>query len=269
MEEFFHGILLEKNSSILPMDKIKLLSLIVPAYRQEKTIVENIKKLDQVLATLPYKYEIIVIVDGFLDKTYERINKIKKRNIKVFGHKENKGKGYAVKHGVLKAKGDIVGFIDGGMDISPLAIPLLLDQMNFHDADIVLGSKLHPESKVNYPLTRKILSWGYRTLTQLFFGFVVRDTQVGLKFFKRKVVKDVFPRIMVKKFAFDVEVLAVARARGFTKIYEGPVKLDFSGASSITSKNFWKVIFFMLWDTAAILYRLKILRYYDKKKKIV
>lgn len=251
------------------MDKTKLLSLIVPSYKQEKTIVENIRKLEQLLATLPYKYEIIVIVDGFLDKTYERIKKIKKRNVKIFGHKENKGKGYAVKHGMLKAKGDIVGFIDGGMDISPLTIPLLLDQMIFHDADIVLGSKLHPESKVNYPLTRKILSWGYRILTRLFFGFVVRDTQVGLKFFKRKVVKDVFPIILVKKFAFDVEVLAVARARGFTKIYEGPVQLDFSGVNSITSTNFWKVIFSMLWDTAAIFYRLKILRYYDTQRKSI
>jgi len=251
----------------LLVDKIKLLSLIVPAYKQEKTIVENIRKLEQVLATLPYKYEIIVIVDGFLDKTYDRIKKIKKRNIRVFGYEGNQGKGYTVKHGMLKAKGDIVGFIDGGMDINPLAIPLLLDQMSFHDADIVLGSKLHPESKVNYPMSRKILSWGYRTLTRLFFGFAVKDTQVGLKFFKRKVVKDVFPRILVKKFAFDVEVLAVARAYGFTKIYEGPVQLDFSGVSSITSTNFWKVIFSMLWDTAAIFYRLKILRYYDTQKK--
>ena len=249
------------------MDKIKFISLIVPAYKQEKTIVENIKKLDVVLSSLPYKYEIIIVVDGFLDKTYERAKKIKNKHIKVFGYKENQGKGYTVRHGMLKAKGDIVGFIDGGMDISPLAIPLLLDQMIFHDADIVLGSKLHPESKVSYPISRKILSWGYRILTRLFFGFVVRDTQVGLKFFKRKVVKDVFPRILVKKFAFDVEVLAVARAYGFTKIYEGPVQLDFSGVSSITSTNFWKVIFSMLWDTAAIFYRLKILRYYDTQKK--
>lgn len=253
------------------MGKIKLLSLIVPAYKQERTIVENIKRLDGALAALPYKYEIIVVVDGFLDKTYEKVEKIRKRNIKVFGYEENQGKGYTVKHGMLKAKGDVVGFMDGGMDINPVAIPLLLDLMNFHDADIVLGSKLHPESKVNYPFTRKILSWGYRTLTRLFFGFVVRDTQVGLKFFKRKVVKDVFPRILVKKFAFDVEVLAVARSCGFTKIYEGPIQLDFSGVSSITTTNFWKVIFSMLWDTAAIFYRLRILRYYDKSstKKVL
>lgn len=70
------------------MGNIKLLSLLVPAYKQEKTIVENIKKLDQVLATLPYKYEIIVIVDGFLDKTYEKTRKIRKRNIKIFGYKK-------------------------------------------------------------------------------------------------------------------------------------------------------------------------------------
>jgi len=249
------------------MDKIKSLSLIIPAYKQEKIIADNIRNLDKTLSTLSYKYEIIVVVDGFLDKTFEKAKSARSENIKVLGYEKNRGKGYAVKYGMLKAKADIIGFIDAGMDINPVTIPLFLDLMKFHDADIVVGSKLHPESKVSYPLARRILSWGYRNLTRLFFGFVVRDTQVGLKFFKREVVKDVFPKLLVKKFAFDVEVLAVARARGFTKIYEGPIQLDFSGVSSITSTNFWKVIFSMLWDTIAIFYRLKILRFYDSQRK--
>jgi len=269
MEEFFHGILLEKNSSNFPMDKIKFISLIIPAYKQEKTIIDNLKNLDKALSPLSYKYEIIVVVDGFLDKTFEKAKSIDNKNIKVLGYEKNNGKGYAVKYGMLRAKGDLVGFIDAGMDINPVAMSLLLNIMVFNDADIVVGSKLHPESKVNYPFSRKILSWGYRNLTHIIFGFNVRDTQVGLKFFRKKVAKDVFPRVAVKKFAFDVEVLAVAKARGFTKIYEGPIQLNFSGASSITSTNFWKVIFSMLWDTAAVFYRLKILHYYDKQRKSI
>ena len=246
------------------MDSIKSISLIVPAYKQEKIIANNILSLNETFLTLPYKYEIIVVVDGFLDKTFNNAKKVNVKNAKILGYEQNRGKGYAVKYGMLKAKGDVIGFMDAGMDINSATIPLLLDLMKFHDADIVIGSKLHPESKVNYPTTRKILSLGYRILTELLFGFAVRDTQVGLKFFRKNVVREVFPKVVVKQFAFDVEVLAVARALGFTKIYEGPIELDFTGLSTITSTSFWKIILFMLWDTLAVFYRLRILHYYDK-----
>ena len=71
----------------------------------------------------------------------------------------------------------------------------------------------------------------------------------------------------MKQFAFDVETLAVAYKLGYTRIYEAPIKLNFRGSGSITSTSFWRVIFWMLWDTAAVFYRLKILHYYDKDKK--
>ena len=249
------------------MEKVKLLSLVVPAYKQEKTIIKDIKNLDEVLSSLLYKYEIIVVVDGFVDRTYKRIKNQESRikNLRVLGYKINKGKGFAIKLGVEMAKGNIIGFIDAGMDLDPSEISIMLDIMDWNKADIILGSKLHPESKVNYPTSRKILSWGYRTLTHLLFGFSVKDTQVGLKLFKRKVAKDVFSKIIVKKFAFDIEVLAVSYKLGYTKIYEAPVKIDFSPYSSISPMNFWMVILHMLWDTVAVFYRLKILHYYDKK----
>lgn len=247
------------------MDNIKSLSLVVPAYKQEKIILSNLKKLYETLSLLPYKFEIVVVVDGFFDKTYEKAKKFKKKNVKILGYKKNQGKGYAIKLGVMRATGDIIGFMDAGIDLNPNAIPLLLDQMNFHDADIVIGSKLHPESKVEYPDTRKILSWGYRKLIKILFGLTISDTQVGLKFFKRRVAKDIFRRVIVRGFAFDIEVLAIASSRGFTKIYEGPVELDFASVnSSITSSNFWRIILLMLWDTLTVFYRLRILHYYDK-----
>ncbi len=250
------------------MQNINLLSLIVPAYKQEKTIIQDIKNLDDALSALSYKYEIIVVVDGFVDDTYEKLKKVKSENVKVLGYQKNQGKGHAVRYGMLRAKGDVIGFIDAGMDINTTGISILLDSMLWEDADIIVGSKLHPESKkVNYPIFRLILSWGYRALTHLLFGFSVRDTQVGLKFFKKKVVKDVFPRLLVKTFAFDVEILAVAAAQGYKKIYEGPIELDFNDRSSITSRSFWVIIFLMLWDTMAVFYRLKILKYYKNYKK--
>jgi len=250
------------------MEKLDFLSIVIPAYKQEKTIVRDIKRLNKTIEGFGFKYEIIVVVDGFIDRTYEKLKILKKgnNNLKIHGFKDNRGKGYAVKYGMLKGGGDVVGFIDAGMDIDPAAISMLLDFMKLYDADIVVGSKLHPDSIVRYPLKRKILSWGYRTFTHLLFGFNTRDTQVGLKLFKREVVKDVFPKVLVKQFAFDVEVLAVSYAYGYTKIYEAPIKLIFKDNSSITSGSFWKIIFFMLWDTLAIFYRLKILHYYSRKK---
>lgn len=243
---------------------IKLLSLVIPAHKQEKTITKNIKSLDKILSSLPYKYELIIVVDGDTDGTYKKVKSLENRKIRVINLERNQGKGYAVRLGMMKAKGDVIGFIDAGMDINPVGISLLLNIMQFNNADIVIGSKLHPESKVKYPPIRRILSWGYRTLTATFFDLNVTDTQVGLKFFKRKVVKEVFPKLLIKKFAFDVEILAVAKARGFNRIFEGPVRLDFSSVSAITPTTFWKVILHMLWDTLAVFYRLKILHYYDK-----
>ena len=143
------------------MFKTKLLSLIIPAYKQEKTIVKDIENIDKILSSLPFPHELIVVVDGFLDKTYEKAESVKNGNIRVFGYTENKGKGFAIKYGVEKAKGDIIGFIDAGMDLDPAEISIMLNIMDWNKADIVIGSKLHPDSKVNYPYQRKILSWGY------------------------------------------------------------------------------------------------------------
>lgn len=244
---------------------INLLSVVIPAYKQEKTIIKDIETIIETLDAIGYNYEILIVVDGIVDNTYKNAKKIKSRKVKVLAYKENQGKGFAIRYGMLQAKGDIVGFIDAGMDIHPAGFNMLLNHMEWYNADIVVGSKLHPVSKVNYPFYRKVLSWGYRLFTWALFGFRVRDTQVGIKFFKRKVVQDVLPRLLVKRYAFDIEILAVAYALGYKRIYEAPVEINFA-SGSITSRNMWNVIYLMLWDTAAVFYRLRILKYYTKKK---
>ncbi len=247
-------------------DKQALLSLVIPTYKQEKTIVKNIETIGGTLATLPYRYEIIVVVDGFVDKTYEKAKKIKSSSVRVLGYKKNRGKGFAVKYGIQNADGDIIGFIDSGFDINPSGISILLSYMKLHNADIVVGSKTHPDSEVNYPLYRKIISFGARLITKILFGFSVQDTQVGLKIFRKKVAKDVFPRLLVKKFAFDIEMLAVANVLGYTKIYEAPVKLSFE-AGSISANKLFSILLKTLWDTLAIFYRIKVLKYYRKSNR--
>ncbi len=242
-----------------------VLSFIVPAFEQEKTIVSDVRHIEKILQQLDYPYEIIIVDDGSSDQTYKKAAKLQSSQIKIVHYTKNQGKGHAVRVGMMAAKGDIVGFIDAGMDINPNGFEMLLNHMEWYDADIIVGSKLHPVSKVSYPFARKVLSWGYRWLTKRLFGFKIRDTQVGLKLFKKNVVKDVLPRLVVKKYAFDIEILAVAYKLGYTRIYEAPVEINFKN-STITTFNVWKTIFYMLWDTFAVFYRLKILHYYDKPR---
>lgn len=245
--------------------KINLLSLVIPAFKQEKTIKEDILNIVSVLNELPYDYEIIVVVDGKLDKTSEKIKSLKNKKVKVLELEENTGKGYSVRVGIMEATGDVVGFLDAGRDIDPTGISMLLNHMVWYDADVIVGSKLHPVSRVNYPFFRRILSWGYRLLTHLLFGFAIKDTQAGIKFFKKKAAKDVFSRSLIKEFAFDVEILALAYTLGYTRIYEAPVKLNFKKGSINT--QLIPTIIKMTIDTLAIFYRLKILQYYRKSNK--
>jgi glycosyltransferase involved in cell wall biosynthesis len=245
---------------------INLISVVVPSYRQEKTIIKDIKRIGSILDTLGLRYEIIVVIDGLLDNTYTKAKTLRSSKVKVIGYPQNHGKGHAIRFGMLCAKGDVIGFIDAGMDIHPTGMNMLLNHMIWYNADIIIGSKLHPASKVDYPFYRTLLSWGYRSLTQLLFGFKVKDTQVGLKFFKRRVVRKVLPRLCVKRYAFDIEILAVAYAYGYKRIYEAPVEINFKH-NGITTRGLPTIIYLMIWDTVAVYYRLRILKYYADKKK--
>lgn len=247
--------------------EINLISVIVPVYKKEKTITKDLKRIYEVLQKLRYPAELICVIDGKTDKSFERTLKFARKysNIKVVGYEINKGKGFAIRYGMGQSRGDIVGFIDSGMDINPNGLSMLLEHFEWYEADIIVGSKRHPVSKVEYPWQRKILSFGYQILVFILFGLKVRDTQVGIKFFRREVLEKVLPRLLVKKFAFDVEILAVAYYLDFKRIYEAPIdiKLELGGMSSITNKTFLKIAIATLIDTLAVFYRLQILNYYS------
>lgn len=247
------------------------ISVIIPTYKAEKIVAKSLLNVKEVLDKSGYIYEIICVVDGRFDKTWQEAKKIERKFpdlVKVVGYKNNLGKGYAVRYGMAKSTGEIVGFIDVGFDIKTEGINILLSHFEWYDADIIIGSKRHAVSKVEYPWQRRIMSYGYQFLVRVLFGLKVKDTQVGMKFFRRKVLEKTLPRLLVKAFAFDIEMLAVANYLGFKRIYEAPVELtmDFSG-STIASKGFRKTIMLMLWDTFAVFYRLRFLRYYDNKNR--
>lgn len=216
-----------------------------------------------------YPTELICVVDGNIDATFKKAFGFakKSKNVRVIGYDTNKGKGYAIRFGMAESKGDIVGFIDAGMDLNPNGLFMLLEHFEWYNADIIVGSKRHPVSKVFYPWQRKILSLGYQFLVFLLFGLKVRDTQVGMKFFKREVLEKVLPRLLVKAFAFDVEMLAVANYLKYSRIYEAPVelRLKFGDTSVLTSQRFVRTVIAMLIDTLAIFYRLRILNYYSDR----
>jgi len=250
------------------MTKRKLISVIIPTFNQEKTIEKDLRRIKSVLDQLRHDYEMIVVVDGCIDKTLQNAKKVRFSKIVVSGYEKNHGKGYAIRYGMAKAKGDIVAFIDAGMDLNPNGISMLLEHFEWYQADVIIGSKWHPVSKIRYPLKRKIISFGYAFLVRTLFSLKIRDTQLGMKFFKREVLQKVLPRLLVKKYAFDIEMLAVADHFGYKRIFEAPIELYWRDSNSNVSSDLLKSIWDTFIDTIAVFYRLNILHYYDKPYKV-
>ncbi len=243
------------------MIKNKKLSIIVPAYNENKVICEMLEETTSSLNGIDP--EIIVVDDGSLDGTYEKVVKFAKgKNIKVVNYGDNHGKGFAIRYGAKYVTGDIVAFIDADLNIHPRQILRLIDQMEKSKADIVVGSKRHKDSKVKYPLNRKIYSDLYYYFVRILFGIPVKDTQVGLKLYKREVIEKIFPIVLVKRYAFDIEILANAHKMGY-KMVEAPVEINMDFDSKINKRAIWN----MFVDTCAVFYRMNIIHYYDKVMK--
>jgi glycosyltransferase involved in cell wall biosynthesis len=243
------------------------LSVIIPAFKQSKTIRQDLYSIYDTLEQIRYPYELILVVDGTeVDSTYEEAKKCHLKNVKVIGYTHNHGKGYALRYGMARSVGDYVAFIDSGMEIDPNGISMLLEHMEWYKADIIVGSKRHPASQVDYPLDRKIISFGAHIISRFLLGINVRDTQAGLKIFRRPVLAKVLPRLLVKRYAIDLEILAVANYLNYKKIYEAPIKFNYV-FKSLTHATGLKIILNSLWDALAVFYRLKILRYYDDKNQ--
>jgi len=242
------------------------LSLVIPVYKQEKIIVKNLNKIKVVLDQIRYDYEIIVVIDGKIDRSFERIKKAKIPKIKCLFYSKNYGKSYAIRLGMNFAKGDYIMFMDSGMEIDPNGIFMLIEHMEWYNADIIVGSKRHLASQVDYTFQRKLLSQGYYFMVKILFGLKIHDTQAGIKILKKEVLEKILPRLVEKKFTGDLEMLVVATSLGFRRIFEAPIKLNYR-FSSITSAFTPKSIIGIFIDTMAIFYRLNFLNYYRRLHK--
>ena len=240
---------LENNSTI---------SFVLPAFNEGEYIEESLKRLDSnCKKTKTRHHEILVVNDGSKDDTQQKANKYAKKNkhVKIISYKRNEGKGFAVKAGALKATGETIVLLDSDLDIDIKQVNKYIKALQ--QGDIVIGSKYHPQSKVKTTITRKILSRGFNKLTRLLTGVKINDTQVGIKAIRRNNFFQIFNRLSVKRYAFDVELMVLANIYNL-KIIELPVKLKVQNKLNI------KEIGNMFLDLLGIAYRLRIKQYYKR-----
>lgn len=240
------------------------LSVIVPAYNEGATIKQNLLEIKKALKPYLDSFEILAVDDGSSDNTKEQILEAASTDPEIVyaGYEKNRGKGGAIKHGVSEARGDVIGFIDADLDISPDHLVRYLEHMELTGCDVVIGSKMHKESKLDYPPLRKFVSLGYYIGLKILFGMNIKDTQTGVKLYKASLIKKVAPLLKVKGYAFDIEVLALCAHEG-ARIDPMPVEIVFKRNASFGRISLGD-IFKMLFDTIGIWWNLKIRRSYFK-----
>lgn len=241
-----------------------LISVLMPAHNEGKHIFNNLEEAVKVFKKARCNFEIVLVDDGSSDNTLIEAKKAarKHREIIVVKNPDNNGKGNAIKKGFGYAKGDFVVFLDSDLDLHPEQLHTLFKIMRDKQAEVIIGSKRHPKSELNYPMMRKVISNIYAFILLILFRLPLKDTQTGLKIFKYEALERIFPMILCKRFAFDVEVLANAHRLGY-KIVESPVKINFRRGIKWGRMGF-KDLYFAGMDTLAIFYRMYILRYYDR-----
>jgi len=238
-------------------------SVLMPAFNETENIDRNIREVVETFTNFADEFELILIDDGSSDDTYlyaARALRDFPDVVRVVRYDHNEGKGNALVRGSAYVRGEYVVFIDADMDLHPSQLPVFFEIMERENADAVVGSKWHPQSQVTYPTLRRFYSMGYFALTRLLFGLPLRDTQTGLKLFRTTLIRDVIPRVLSKRFAYDVELLAVAHRRGY-RIVDAPVRLEFQRTLGRLKANaVWRTFL----DTLAVFYRLNLLHYYDR-----
>ena len=238
-------------------------SILMPAFNESENIDRNLREVVDTFTRFADEFEVILIDDGSGDETYlyaARVSREFPDVVRVVRYDVNEGKGNALVVGSSYVRGEYVVFIDADMDLHPSQLPVFFEIMERENADVVVGSKWHPKSQVTYPPIRRFYSLGYFALTRLLFGLPLRDTQTGLKLFRTSLIRDVIPRVLSKRFAYDVELLAVAHRRGY-RIVDAPVRLEYQRTlGRLRLGAVWRTF----QDTLAVFYRLNLLRYYDR-----
>lgn len=241
-----------------------MLSVVIPAYNEGGHIYENLGVISNALSKLNMEFEIVPVNDGSSDNTHDEVMRAANdyANIAPVSYEKNRGKGGAIIAGIEAAKGDIIGFLDADLDISPDHYLTYVPEMINSKCDIVIGSKMHKDSRLEYPNSRKVFSFCYYIMLKVLFGLKCKDTQTGIKIYRANLIKEIATKLRTRGFAFDIEILAIAARKGAV-IREMPVEIVFKRGESfgrIKFKDIWK----MFTDTISIWWNLRIRKVYDK-----
>ena len=181
-----------------------------------------------------YKYEVIIVDDGSLDGTVAAAEEAAAKfpGIKIIRNGKNMGKGYSVKRGVMEAEGDFIFFTDADLSTPIEELDNFLSEINSHD--IVIGSRAIKGANiaVHEPLYREILGRAFCLFVRVWCVPGFTDTQCGAKMFSKDAAKKIFPLQKLSRFAFDVELLYLARLHGY-KVKEMPVNWFYSSDTRV------------------------------------
>ena len=238
------------------------LSVVAPVYNGAGFIANNLRTILTTLEDLERPFEVIVVCDGSTDDSANCAREVEDPRVRVIASPTNEGKGAAITRGLADARGRLVGWIDSDLDLDPAVLVTAARRFEEVSVDAVVGSKRHPGSNVQYPFVRRVYSWGYQQIIRILFRVNVRDTQVGAKVFRREMIETVRPLLLVKRYAFDLEVLAVGAEFGFDRIEDVPVTLDYKFTGSGIS---WRAVRQMFLDTMAIAYRIHLRHWYVRR----
>lgn len=199
------------------MEKEIYLSIIVPAYKEEKRIFKIIDAIEKYEKEHDFAIETIIVVDGSPDKTSEIANEYSKKlsDARVIDRKENKGKGFTVKEGMLEARGKFLLFTDADNSTPVYQVDKLLNFVEKYD--VIIGSRYSKDGRLArpQPFYRIAGSRALNLVIQLLAARGIKDTQCGFKLFSQKAAKEIFKRQTFDRFSFDIELLAIARKLGF------------------------------------------------------
>ena len=184
------------------------LSVVMPLYNEGARITANVEQTLAVLRMLGPS-ELVLVNDGSSDNSGEEIAQLAEKfpGEIISLQLPRSGKGEALRRGTQAARGEFVVFIDADLDLPPEQILFFVAIQRVKKADAVIGSKMHPDSTVEYPLIRRVYSLGYFLLVKFLFGLPVRDTQTGLKLVRRDLLLAALEKTESRGFTLDLELL--------------------------------------------------------------
>jgi dolichyl-phosphate beta-glucosyltransferase len=204
----------------------EFLSVIIPCYNEEKLIEDTLDTVTAYLAKSGYSHEIIVVDDGSRDNTAGIVSRFAKRcpRVKLLENGRNRGKGFSVRTGVLKASGELVCFSDADLSTPIEEVEKLLYWIR-QGFDIAIGSRSLEDSEVelHQPWWREMMGRTFNLFVRIMAVRGIKDTQCGFKCFRGPVAGELFSRQVLDGFSFDVESLFIARKLGYS-VKEVPVR---------------------------------------------